>query len=207
VLWKNGERQVIGETKGKGSWRPSAIFVSGSEVTVTGINIDNGVSGAHYSMIWRNGKETKTEKKSILPNHTDYFKTSNIANGDAYAFSISLDHLPDMELFKNGKKHPIAINKEWRISSIYVSGNDVYFLGRAKLWKNGIEQKLEGWENPNTLEDVKTSANCVFVAGKDVYVAGTRSAPYNDTVLWKNGKAQTIEKFEMSSIDKMVVVQ
>jgi hypothetical protein len=84
---------------------------------------------------------------------------------------------------------------------------------RATLWKNGVEQTLEGsWENPESLEKIPVFAIEVFVSGNDVYVYGSRSGyraggtDYHSVdILWKNGKAEILP-YRQSRGDRNFIV-
>jgi hypothetical protein len=90
-------------------------------------------------------------------------------------------------LWKNGAPQ----NGYGFVSSVYVSGRDVYVAGGggssgALLWKNGVMQKL-------TDETRESMANSVFVSGSDVYVVGEYTYDMmtaNSARLWKNGTLQ-----------------
>jgi len=91
------------------------------------------------------------------------------------------------EIFAEGRS-------DLRASALFVSDGDVYVAGhgnfftegeglkfKAKLWKNGIEEKLETGKEPNFYS--------VFVSDGDVYVGGSND---REAALWKNGKLETI---------------
>ena len=73
---------------------------------------------------------------------------------------------------------------------MYVAGTEA---GVAKLWKNGVDQNLP-------VGSFGSSANSVYVSGKDVYVVGYSkerrggqySYVYQIVTLWKNGVAQDV---------------
>lgn len=82
------------------------------------------------------------------------------------------------------------------LTSIFVSGNDVYATANAlgdinhspqdqnvnsipAYWKNGVEHEL-----PFDGAGEEGTANSIFVSGSDVYVAGSTSS---GAVYWKNG--------------------
>jgi hypothetical protein len=91
------------------------------------------------------------------------------------------------------------------LTSIFVSGNDVYNTGKiialllgagnyagAAYWKNGVEIDLQTINPPDASTTYITTS--VFVTGSDVYVAGyftkiTSPAvpPTDSAVYWKNG--------------------
>ena len=86
-------------------------------------------------------------------------------------------------LWKNGVAQKIGNMGNFNnASSVFVSGDDVYVTindrnsHQALLWKNGESQLLA--------EGLDAEANCVFVYGKDVYVAGQKDGC---PTVWKNG--------------------
>jgi len=175
TLWKNGVPQKL--TDGKDYACANSVFVSGGDVFVVGM-VDQ------VATLWKNGvAQTLTggsEANSVFISGKNVFVAgSNSDDGAAL-------------LWKNGKPHIISKGKDNNANdlifahSVFVSGNDVYVAGstesnRAKLWKNGVEQKLT--------DESGSAAYSVFVSGNDVYVAGWIGGY---ATLWKNGVPQRI---------------
>lgn len=114
-------------------------------------------------------------------------------------FENNQDEKPVARLWKNGKMVNLTgIGKDVRSSgdvvysearSVFVSGNDVYAVGRdvannsnAVLWKNGEMEKLTNGNN-------SARAYSVYVSQDDVYVSGSEGL---EARLWKNGTIQNI---------------
>lgn len=109
-----------------------------------------------------------------------------IAGGDIYAVGSmssgsSLTDVPT--LWINGESQAIGNKGNFnKATSVFVSGMDIYITinenksDQALLWKNGEKQLLAN--------GMGSKANCVFVNGNDVYVAGQKDG---QPTLWKNG--------------------
>jgi predicted heme/steroid binding protein len=227
VLWKNGERQVLGEARGKDSWIPRRVSVSGGIVTVAGSQREYDQWKNESITTWKNGKEqtvvptiqkiVKTDKNGRksedTPSLYSWHDGSSFfeSNGDVYLAGNVISYLIEgrfeTRYWKNGQQQPLNIGNADK-PRIYVSGKDVYIYSIrnayddksvSTLWKNGVKQKLESFENPETLAEIKTSIRNVFAAGNDVYVFGIRDS-YSaggkqhgwTYMLWKNGKAEVI---------------
>jgi hypothetical protein len=217
VLWKNGERQVLGQSRGDASWVPTHVSVWGKDVYVGGVGAFGGNN--RPAMLWKNGEE------KVIPlnkNNTGSWSDGSnftvfVSDGDVYVTAQN-----PLGFWKNGQVLTInnfGIDKTLTLEdlknpSIYASGKDWYLAGtyssyssqtgtrvrdRVQLWKNGVQQKLQLFENPETLAEIPTKALQVFVVGSDVYVLGVRDGydaggrRHNAVlVLWKNGIAQTL---------------
>jgi len=85
----------------------------------------------------------------------------------------------------------LLLLSSWQVSVAVTPSVDVYVAGYngnfAKLWINGIPQYL-------TDGTYCARANCVFVSGNDVYVAGYEENSQGKLVatLWKNGNGQRL---------------
>ena len=187
-LWVDGvPRELSGGTSA------SSVFVSGSDVYVAGRN-DSG------PVVWKNG----------TPQALVGGRSANsvfVSGSDVYVGGIrrrTTDSvIDDGVIWKNGTVLYTLVNDEDErnrtyVSSIYVSGSDVYaagyvlgrntnsnLIGKARLWKNGNVQTLD-------VGDQDSSANSVAVSGNDVYVAGMGGAGMQSAMLWKNGVAQRL---------------
>jgi hypothetical protein len=199
VLWKNGEMQALSDKKGSEAWWPSHISISGGAVQVLGRQ-----GGNPNPIVWKNGTERSITAEGYPPNYKKVSPHSLIASGgDVYAAIGSNDS--NLLLWKNGKKQTTNFKATTGVR-LFVSGKDLFIAGtfgnRAKLWKNGVEQKLEAFENPESLQEVKTEAKRIFVSGTDVYVLGVRGnyqaggkLNWEGPILWKNGKIQDLPKY------------
>jgi hypothetical protein len=209
VFWKNGELQSLNAEPGKYSWTPTHLSVWGNDVYLVGDHKEYmGFSGPTPPVILKNGSEISVIKKSDLGS----VKKPRIivSNGNVYAAGSDI-WKPVMKVWINSRMMTLTDPKIKGIGfdldplTIFASGNDLYLAGRspapvgggteysARLWKNGVEQKLEGFENPETLQKVPTAAFHGFVSDNDVYVLGSRSkARESEYILWKNGVAQSL---------------
>ena len=172
ILWKNGVPQNL--TDGKSSACANSVFVTGGDVYVAGIV-------EQVAKLWINGvAQTLTGGNGA--------NSVFVAGKDVYVAGSNYDDGAAI-LWKNGTPNVLAKGKNFdpiSAHSVFVAGNDVYVAGstegyQAKLWKNGVEQKLTNKSG--------SAAYSVFVSGNDVYVAGWEEGY---ATLWKNGVAQRI---------------
>jgi hypothetical protein len=199
VLWKNGERQVLSEKRGNDSWKPTHVSVWNSDVYVVGVSS----ARLNESMLWKNGKE---EKISLTVEYNISQPSIFISDGNIYVTDLT-----GINFWKNGQLQTMngfTRNLGDKVAPSYGSGKDMYVAGtfknnnnKAKLWKNGVEQKLEVFENPESLQEINTNAQFVFVSGSDVYVFGARDAykaggtNYPSAyIIWKNGVAEVLKQ-------------
>jgi hypothetical protein len=175
ALWKNGERKELSKTRGDKSWVPSHVSVWGKDVYVGGSTLSNNAP-----VLWRNGEESliplnypDRRDRSGRPVPIDYWQSSDLAvsGGDLYVRgSINSDSY----LWKNGQMQKLSNGNNYpSVASFFVTGKDVYVLGGG-LWKNGVRQNLELFENPESLQVIPSYAHYVFVSSADVYVFGRR---------------------------------
>ena len=112
-----------------------------------------------------------------------------VSGGDVYVAGFNYSFAT---VWKNGVAQHYSLSGGTRsatIRSVFVSGGDVYAAGSesnssnswAKLWKNGVEQRLN-------FTNGYSWAESVFVSGNDVYVGGLGTdGQDSDYVIWKNG--------------------
>gem|GEM_PF-1084053 len=170
ILWKNKVAQKL--TDGNNWACANSVFVSEKDVYVVGIEDQKAI-------LWKNGV------KQILAEGTNA-NSVFVSGNDVYVAgegnSVAI-------LWKNGTPQNLNKDKKYgaRANSVFVSGKNVYVAGTdeergtAKLWKNGVEQKLTNSRG--------SDAFSVFVSGNDVYVAGWENG---FATLWKNGAAQKL---------------
>jgi hypothetical protein len=193
ALWKNGVCQYLGDGNNYSSAR--CVFVSGSDVYVAGTGFNE--QGVRVATVWKNGTAQYTIGDGIL--HSQACSLF-VSGGDVYVAGIAYDYYYTNQkcnamVWKNGEPQTLSKNdKETYATSVFVSNGDVYVTGYcwnnhvAILWKNGLEQTLNGPimfnGNPHGY------AEAVFVSGGDVYVAGFvfGLGNYSAAVLWKNGE-------------------
>jgi hypothetical protein len=182
----------------------TAIAVSGSDVYVAGVVIDqNGNGIARY---WKNGNPV-----DLTDGSTNAYTTSIVVSGDDVYVAGVVDE--EFDAYSNVIKSTAAYWKNGTLvklsdgtgvaksTSIAVSGTDVYVAGYhfgyhpyqnyqyaiASYWKNGVQVSL----NDGTAGAVATS---IAVSNRDVYVVGRRKittsfATDGIATYWKNGIA------------------
>jgi len=197
-LWKNGVTQTLPMVAVNSS---VSVFVSKNDVYLTGGDylLKNGVAqnlSCDESTVF-----TMTNSVYVVGNDV-YVAGYEIRFKDGQYYYCAT-------LWKNGVAQYLTDERTQRVeaTSVFVSGRDMYVAGYdyvdytniygthsvsvAKLWKNGVAQNLSnGNEN-----GFNARANSVYVAGRDIYVAG-----YEDSgalrkyvaKLWKNGVAQNL---------------
>jgi hypothetical protein len=215
VLWKNGEMQTLSEKTGVlESWVPKHVSVLGlnKDVYVAGITVRDPYIGDMVAMLWKNGKESV----SVQPAPNSIVKLSNmcilVKDGDVYVTATE-KFGTGLKIWKNGKQVPgLKLGQEAK--STQVLGKDVYYLEDDKLMKNGVEQKLETFENPDTLSKISARLTRVLASGTDLYVLGLRQSYYAGGknfdaawVVWKNGKAQVLDASQYYMLNDFFVVQ
>jgi len=207
VLWKNGSNmQSLSESRGDKSWTPTHISVYNNDVCVAGFS--NGNGRMRPPVLWKNGKDAHATATIPLGEVSSVLNVVTLSDNDVY---IVVDHssnhgrtreIPKTGLYlvKNGQAQHIA-DESGGLESIHVSNKNAYIIKndrlrafkKVRLWKNNVEQKLEGFEDPETLQEMSTEANHVFASGDNVYVFGRRSKADTfrwDLVIWKNGVAE-----------------
>ena len=207
-IWKNGIGVDLTDENFNGF--TTSLFVSGSDVYVTGGGVDKK-TGASGSFLWKNGVGTKLcenfnvfSPKSIFVSGSDIY----IAGYGVDTTSNSRPYIP--KLWKNGTLTTITDDAyDGVLESVFVSGSDVYLAGHknylgsfAKVWKNGISMNLSDIKY-DSLNINDSWANSVFVEGRDVYVAGNN---HERAILWKNGLAQYLPDDYKISFAKSVFV-
>ncbi len=179
---------------------------------------DTKISGRATPCYWKNGE--LVQLSVIDPHLGGYLSSLFVSGSDVYAagqctaavrsyskWTITLCY------WKNGERidlHTYDLPSQWgQATSIFVSGNDAYVSGATTrrttfsvvnsfpcIWKNG-----ERIELPIADGFVSGEAQSVFVAGNDVYVAGTIAKSGGkhsySPCLWKNGVISQL------SVDKL----
>ncbi|WP_053003971.1 FKBP-type peptidyl-prolyl cis-trans isomerase N-terminal domain-containing protein [Sphingobacterium sp. Ag1] len=206
AYWKNEQFQPI----------PIKIDQYGNKQTsyLNGIDISNGnifmfpyqpgtLNEYYY---FKNGQETNfpNEVPASVINDRVHFVSGN----DVYVANAT----DEAAYWKNGAKvtldNTLHVPNSVQVSSIFVSGSDVYVSGfksyaskgadntnkqMAVYWKNGQEIIL----STGTGRYATRSTRSIFVSGNDVYVAGMSTDPNTGesmAVYWKNGQEVVLAK-------------
>ncbi|HEV2478369.1 MAG TPA: hypothetical protein VGS79_01845 [Puia sp.] len=183
ALYENG---AVVPLQGQGS----KGFISAAQVVGNDVYIA-GCDSAGDGVYWKNGVLhvfAATQSPGTFIVVSCLYVTPN---GDVYAGGT--DAQQGAAIWRNGVETKVLSSGGalplTNVKAIFVSGTDVYSISRVAVfggsslpayWKNGVEVNLP----PGNAS--YGNANSIFVAGNDVYVAGTTS---QGAVLWKNGVA------------------
>lgn len=176
TVWKNGSSvtQQLGLVY---DYYANAIAVNGGDIYTTGFE---NQPGQWKCQVWKNGQH-------------QYSLGSGYSVGNGIGFSNNNLFITGMLFQATPRTYTAIVWKNQQAldslavngtaaagNAIAFSGNDVYVAGyengMGKLWKNGIEQTLNG-SGGFTLSAVK-------ISGTDVYVTGYTG---NQIRYWKNG--------------------
>jgi len=168
------------QTKVTPVWESNAdIYFVG---TFTGVSPNN----MEVATVWKNGAPTTllndisgstSNADAIAVNGSDVYVAGFINNKAVF--------------WKNGIFKKIDNSSEQsQATAIAINDGDVYIAGwigdKAVWWKNGVANAVS---NPDTLR-YGTFATSIFLAGKDVYMAGYSMSFYQGyftPMFWKNG--------------------
>jgi hypothetical protein len=168
----------------------NSVFVHNGDVYVAG-SIYEAVLWKNGSIHFRLGLDKKTSK---------YTSFSSVCVTDDDVFLLGW--LPTQDtLWKNGITQPLPDGNSIHISSLFVSGNDVYLAGSCCLDYDYPSRVATFWRNGDRhLLDTLGEATSIFVSGSDVYVAGYEWISGADSAdrfwsprLWKNGVMQCLD--------------
>lgn len=197
--WKNGVGVTINEER---PYDIECISVTGSDVYVGG-----GYKTSKGENFWKNGVPVPLE--SCL-------SVSAIVTlgNDVYVAGVSQNY--KVAYWKNGVITEISDVGSYIITSIAVSGKDIYVAGQItppspSTGLSGIETAVY-WKNSDMIKLGAGSINCITTSGSDVYVAGygyksvITIGNTNNTVkigrYWKNTTPADIEQdFGLVGID------
>ena len=189
TYWKNGVAQYLSEEDG---YR----VATGVAVTDEGVVYISGADGvvATYPIYWRNG--VMTQMGTTIGGATGVATRAYDVYISGYLHDASRNAM-DAVVWKNGTAQRLSDGKTPAVARAVATGgyDDVYVVGSigdsypyAKLWKNGVEQTLEG-------ATAGSDAYAVKVVGSDVYVAGhigSTDGKRQRAALWVNGRLQTL---------------
>ncbi|WP_318343263.1 Ig-like domain-containing protein [Flagellimonas baculiformis] len=192
MIWKNGEAQPLMD--GTSNSYVHAISVDGTDVYAVGYEEENEII---YATLWKNG----------IPERLSNFAKGSAANsividnGDVYAGGYDkTDTHYTVSLWKNGVKQQFESSGSTSFArSVQVLDGDVYAAGYEQydssnyvaLWKNGQLIQPSG---------EKGVVNSMFLAGQDIYLAGSTSGQNNAiATIWVNGQPQYLSDGSLST--------
>lgn len=163
-----------------------SVFLSNDGSTITGVSIVGLVGTNAWTYINNN---------NFLFTNTSYAESVFVRGADVFvAINNEFLDIKTASLQKNGvPQNTIASNTA--MYSVHGDEQNIYAVGAIN--PNTVNARATIWENyiPKQLSQLYSQANSVFVADKNVYVAGfeydSNTAHYKAT-LWTNGKIQTI---------------
>ncbi|TKT85712.1 hypothetical protein [Dyadobacter frigoris] len=153
-----------------------------------------------YGQYWKNGEMVELATPNVFASARAIFVSDNDIHivGDASSVSTNIIYSSSIgQYWKNG----VVSNVENGIPAkllydVAVSEGDVHICGdglntkqlklQAAYWKNGMAVPLD----EAAVRDSR--ARGIFVAGKDVYVAGSLAFQNTTAVYWKNGVVITL---------------
>jgi len=228
VCWKNGvARSLLAQSKIIYKFNSSSLFVSGNDAYVAGFGFNNITRYSTSPLYWKNGTATLLRDSSgdsfansIFISNNDVY-VAGMAN--YFADTVHVPYTtPDAEypkvgnlaaIWKNGVaailpgfhttglsgggQYGVSMCADY-VSSLFVSGNDVYVAGgshywgnNAGYWKNGVLTDLSQKLTYKAANDVLCypTTTSISVSGNDVYVAGYQlTSTYSlIAIYWKNG--------------------
>ncbi|MES2374164.1 MAG: hypothetical protein V4557_16425 [Bacteroidota bacterium] len=182
MCWKNGKSMGLTSLESIGV----GLFISGTDIYVAGMLTANNRRSAAY---WKNGT------LNMLPNSFDA-SSIYVSGTDVYVGGTLNTSGPSAPAYwKNGVAVPLPLDQGASagfVSSITVSGADVYTAGYVLIKQNISNNMVPAYWKNNTLvllgsvSSPPAEAKSIGVSGSDVYVAGgTASAGLAN--YWKNG--------------------
>ena len=176
-----------------------SVFASNGDVHVAGlVSMRHGSNEYPVAALWKNprpkdppyylsGMEESYATSVFVANNHVYVAGAGRAkdeNNGLLAAALWTDGSPKYWGEKDDRFTWLGI------TSLFVSGEDVYIAGRGRSYKQPKVKALL-WENgviqPLTAESDSSEAYSVYVSGNYVYVAGSDG---DKAVLWKNGVAK-----------------
>jgi hypothetical protein len=188
VYWKNGTQNNIDTPQAIG--HPGSVAIAGTDVYYA-----NGYAWKNGAMISLPGIAAQPTNNGTGNNGQGTVITNFAAGTDIYFAGI--DSLNNGVYWKNGN-YNLAAPYGGRgttlplVSTMYVSGNDVYVGGmavKAVYWLNGTANFLP----PRSDGSFVSNFTSIFVSGTDVYTTGflfptqTPSGAFLGPAYWKNG--------------------
>ena len=213
TYWKNGlginlaDPSIISPSA-------KALTVSGKDVYVTGISYINNFQ-RQVPIYWKNQDQAikitncaNPEVNAITVSGSDVY----IAGASSGGIGTNFNFIAPC-YWKNGTPtylvSPKPLLYQGVAKSIYISGSDIYVVGDVSASAGALTGGAVCWKNgtPTELTTSKSHANCVVVAGNDVYIAGviygTEGNPH--AAYWKNGVAVILDPNYHSAANAIAV--
>ncbi|WP_310554965.1 hypothetical protein [Flavobacterium sp.] len=175
-----------------------SIFATNDGLVVNGIYVAGKIGANAWTWISPGYNETifttPSVAESIFVRGTDVFVVANYDNAGVL----------NAKILKNGTSQNSVVNNT-AMYSVHGDNQNIYAVGATN--PNSVNSRAMIWENfiPKELSPLFSMANSVFVADKNVYVAGNMydfvSLKFK-ACLWTNGTIQTLsnEKSETKSV-------
>jgi hypothetical protein len=210
VLWTDGSPHVFDR------W-PSTTYYAVLGLAVSGDDVYIAAGGNPLSAIWKNGVPTYPDTTKSHPSITSIFASGEdlytteidfgrvwkndellmqgirrptsifVSGGDVYVSWNS--EAGSVGYWKNGEKHVLSEYPSYLgTTRLFVSGEDVYLLGKDKYgdeivyWKNGQR-------HGPIINSFYSECKSIAVSGDDVYVVADVEGRGR---LWKNGVEQAL---------------
>lgn len=197
TIWKNGE--PISLTDGKNVASAKCVYVSGSDVYVTGTEREEGKLGAKL-LFWKNGTPTTLTDGKHLADFTS--QSIAVSGNDVYVVGTERNDAYNNVaiLWKNGvRKNLTDGTGDAYAYAVFVSGTDVYVGG---LQYNAAKAHNEAtvWKNEDApvildKDHYISNINSLFVSDGNIYAAGyTESSMTSPSVatLWENNTPKAL---------------
>ncbi|PKV51198.1 putative repeat protein (TIGR01451 family) [Aquimarina sp. MAR_2010_214] len=179
ILWKNGTATLLSPSTNNA--RANSIFVSGTDVYVTGIKNE-------FAVLWKNGSETSLSPSTSRAKGNSVY----VSSGDVYVAGYQNDGVnAQARYWKNGVgtylSYTITSTSSSVAEDITVVSGDVYVAGSAGVdavyWRNGTRITLNTSAGSSFARAmaIKVIDNVVHVVGYEISPTGY-SPRY-----WKNG--------------------
>lgn len=212
TIWKNGQAQSLMDVSLPVDGEVQSVCASGSDFYAAGWYRVNRSATTSFkrdaAVIWKNGVQKDltdgnyAQAFSVCADGNKVIVGGFSTNSDGYAVATlwtSSDGAQTFstKTFDGGARHTY-------IEGVCVSGNDVYMVG---FGSNGDDRSAMLWKNDEPgkfLDEGKSYAYSVTVAGGHVYVVGYTTMTYENgdcavATLWVDGEAQLLTDIKKSS--------
>ncbi len=200
--WKNGVATTVVTGLTGGGLINASFDIYNNDVYVSCVE-DTATNQNRY---WKNGVAVTLNLGNFDRANVEDIQ---VVNGNVYTSGTARNTIESKAVYwVNGVLSviPNSSGDSYSEGGMYVSGNDVYILGRDSLgdvyWKNGIKTILSFQAPHNT-----AFANSIFVQNNDVYVAGSQylynpqtGADYSNATYWKNNAINRLTNYSFNDL-------